>query len=70
MTIDLSGLDGHKTYISIALYVGYLIAVQHGFLAANPDIEMTLKAAIGMSFAHKVSKLNTGTSPEEKKDAK
>lgn len=66
MNIDLSALDGNKTYISIVLYVFYLIAVKHGYMAANPDIDTLLKGAIGASFAHKVSKLSDTPTPPAK----
>lgn len=65
MNINLDWLDGNKTYLSIALYVGYLIAVKHGAIAPNPDIEVFLKGAIAASFAHKVSKINTASLPPQ-----
>ncbi len=51
-------LNGYKTYISIALYVSYRIALQHG-LAPIPDLEVLLKSAAAASFVHKVAKLTT-----------
>lgn len=52
----LKFLNGYKTYLSIAGYAGYLIALQHG-LPPIPELEVALKSAIGASFAHKVAKL-------------
>lgn len=57
MTINLDWLNGNKTYLSIILYLAYLIAVKHNYMFANPDIELFLQGAIGASFVHKVSKI-------------
>lgn len=50
-------INGKKTYISIAAYAAYCIAVQHNLMAAAPSIEVLLKSSIGASLAHKLAKL-------------
>lgn len=57
MEINLKSIDGNKTYLSIAAYAMYLIALKHGYIQPIPDLEVILKSAIGAAFAHKVSKL-------------
>ncbi len=59
MVIDLSVLNGLKTYVSIGLYVIYHASVTHGWIQPNPDIELFIQGSIAASFAHKVSKLTT-----------
>jgi len=57
MTLTLDWINGNKTYISIILYLIYLVLVKHNYLMSNPDIELFLQGAIGASFVHKVSKI-------------
>lgn len=71
MTIDLGGIDGYKTYISIALYIIYNAAVSHHWIISSPDVELFLQGAVAASFAHKVSKINNGTNvPTEVENGK
>lgn len=57
ITIPMPSIDGNKTYISIALLLGYYIATGHGWLQPQSDVEMALKAAIFASAAHKGNKI-------------
>lgn len=67
MTLNIPSINGSKTYLSVVLYGLYLVAIHHGWMEPNMDIETFLKAAIAMAFAHKVSKIGDPTVPAEKK---
>lgn len=54
-------INGKKTYISIALYTVYRLAVLYHYMLPDATIETLLISAIGASAAHKVDKVISAT---------